>query len=116
MLMLRGTHDRIDWTRPDALRAADARVVVDACHAPGRYLAAGGIERDLRSLEQARKRLDGGQATGGATVDRCGSGSNRFGVGPAPVVAAAAALGLGEQAIDLLYPLRKRRQLNLLCV
>ena len=96
---LRGADDRVDGTRVDAQRAADARILVDSRNDQRAGLAAGPVERDGRASGERRQRGDERVPAGRAAIDRCAAGHG-LGVRPAAVVAAAPALGLRQGGVQ----------------
>ena len=102
VLVPRRADDRVHGAGQDALGAADAAAVVDGGDAARRAPArSSGSSAIIGRAEQPRERADGGGAAGWAAVDRRASGSDGLGIRPAAGVAAAAALGLGKQPIDI---------------
>jgi hypothetical protein len=102
MHVLGGTQNGIHGTGLDAFGAADTLVFADNSHPPGLFNPVFGIQGLRLHIQQVRQGLDGRFTTGRAFVDRTTFGDG-FGVGPASGVAALAALGLGQQGINLLY-------------
>ena len=100
VLKARGTHDGVDRTGQDAFGAADAVQGVDADHMPhGHGLQVCGQRHD-GLVEQFGQGLDGGVGARRAAVDGGLAPGDGAGIGMAVVVAAAPALGLGQQPVD----------------
>lgn len=101
VLMPGSADDGVDRTGADALGATDAAAVVDARDAARRPGPAGGVQGDLRYLEEIRQCPQHDLATGWAPVDRRSSVDDGLRIRSAALKAAAAALRLGKKAIDL---------------
>ena len=100
MLKAGGAHDGVDRTGQDALGAANAVQGVDADHMPhGHGLQVCGQRHD-RLVEQSGQGLDGGVGARRAAIDGGLAPGDGAGIGMAVVVAAAPALGLGQQPVD----------------
>src|SRR5690606_37620841 len=100
MHVLGAADDGVDRAGLDALGAADAVVLDhqrDLCRL---VLAAAAVVRARKVAQQSGQRVGAVVATGRATVGPGLAGGHGFGVGPAPGVAALAALGLREQAVQ----------------
>ena len=93
------TDDRIDGTRVQTQRAADAPRLVDSRDREWHVLAVGTIEGQGGAAGQRRQRGDQGVASGWAAIDRVAL-RDGSGVRPARIVAATPALGLRQQRID----------------
>jgi hypothetical protein len=104
VLVLGRADDGVDRARADALGAADAAAVVDGSRAPFGHRAARAIECKLVCPKQAREGGDRGRPAGWAAVDLRHACGNGLGIRSAPVVAAAAALRLRKQVVDLPDP------------
>jgi len=90
----------IDRTRLDAFGAADAVLFDNHRHHRGCVHAAGAVIGAWWNLEQPRECACAGIASGRAAVDSGLAARQRFGIGPAAVKSALAALGLREQAVE----------------
>ena len=99
MHLLGGTDDGIDRAGLDAQGATDAQLLVDDRQLLGFFL---GVERFDFASEQVGQLAHAFHAARRAFVDVGLAFRNRFGVGFATGIAALAALGLGQDGIDLL--------------
>ena len=101
VLKARGADDGIDRTGEDALGAADAVQRVDVHDMPHGHGVEIAGKRQRRASEQLRQGRDGGVAAGRAPVDGGLAAGDGLRVGVAVVVAAAPALGLRQQLVDV---------------
>jgi cobalt-zinc-cadmium efflux system protein len=96
---LRGSDDGVNGAGIDAACAADATRLVDPCDAQRTVPAAGFIERNDRAREELGEGGDDLRASRRTAIDGFACG-DRSRVGTTGVVAAPAALGLGQQRVD----------------
>jgi hypothetical protein len=106
---LRGADDRINGTGIDAQRAADAGCFVDAGEAKSARLPAAAVERQGRASGERGEYRDHAFPARGAAIDRRATGHG-LSVGSATVVAAAPALRLRENGIDLVGEGKRMRR------
>jgi hypothetical protein len=98
---LRRADDRIDRTRIDAERTADAQRLVDDGDLQWPFAPVRRIQRQVRPLQQRGKLRDADCAAGRALVD-LGAAGDRLRIRAAALVAALRALRLRQQRVDVL--------------
>src|SRR5580704_4035364 len=96
------TDDGVHRARRQTLGTADARLLVNLRDDEWALRAIGGIEGQHRTLQQRGECGDRLCATGRALVELRAAGGERFSVGAAAAIAAARALGLRQQRIDVI--------------
>ncbi len=99
----RRSDDRIDWTRADAQRAADACRLIDASTRKWATGAKCGIERKRRNTEQLAESGDRGIAAGRTAIDWGGAIRDGLGIRSASLVAALLALCLRQQGFNSIH-------------
>src|SRR5579859_5142191 len=102
MHLLLGADDGVDRTGLDAFGATDADRLFDEGHGARDETADLGGEGLRRPMQQLSQREEGGIATRRTTVDVHRLPRYGFGVSAAIGIAAAGALGLRKQGIDVL--------------
>jgi hypothetical protein len=101
MCLSAGADDRVDRAGWQAFDTSNASIFVDDRNQGGSLDSIVGVQRQYLALKQPGQGCDGRCATGRALVDLRGAVGNRFRIGSTAVVAAARALRLWEERVDV---------------